>query len=88
MKFLNNMSVGSKIVLLVGTLLLCIAAVSAIGIFELRQLDTQSNIMYEQNLLALSSAKEANIQLINMSRAVRNMALVPDRRDAYRQAYD
>ncbi len=88
MKLLNNMNVGSKIVLLAGILLLCVMAVSAIGIMELRELDRQSNIMYEQNLLALSASKEANIQLINMSRAVRNMALVPDRRDAYRQAYD
>ena len=88
MQLLNNMNVGKKIVLLVFLLLLCIAAVAGVGIFELRKLDSESNILYEQNMLALSAAKEANIQLINQSRSLRNMVLVPSGRPAYITAYE
>jgi len=88
MKFLNNMKVGSKVILLVAVLLLFLAAVSGVGIVQLRAMDTESNIMYENNLLGLSAAKEANIQLINISRAVRNMALVaPEARPNYIASY-
>ena len=90
MKILNNMKVGSKIVLLVAALLLCLAVVSGVGMFGLKRLDDESNMMYEIDLIALQAAKEANIQLINISRAVRNMALAQEQaqRDAYKTAYD
>ena len=89
MSLLQNAKVGSKIVFLVFVLLVCIAVVAGVGINELRQLDKESDIMYDNNILALSSAKEANIQLISLSRALRNMALVdPESRPNYRRAYD
>ncbi|MDL2210666.1 methyl-accepting chemotaxis protein [Desulfovibrio sp. OttesenSCG-928-O18] len=89
MKILNNMKVGSKIILLVATLLLCLAVVAGVGILGLKQLDHESNAMYSVDMLALRAAKEANIQLINISRAVRNMALAQDaeQRNRYKQAY-
>lgn len=90
MKILNNMKVGAKIVLLVAALLLCLGVVSGVGMFGLKQLDDESNLMYNVDLIALRSAKEANIQLINISRAVRNMALAqtPEQRAAYKKAYE
>ena len=63
--------------------------VASIWILELREMDEQSNLMYNNNLLALSSAKEANIQLISMSLAIRNMALADSQaRATYCKAYD
>ena len=89
MRLLNNMKVGSKLVLLVVVLLGCMLMVAMVGILELRQLDKQSNIMYENNMVALLAAKEADIQLVSMSRALRNMALVaPEARANYRKAFN
>lgn len=89
MKMLNNMKVGTKIVLLVSVLLICLALVAGVGIFGLKQLDDESNQMYAVDLLALQSAKEANVQLINISRAVRNIALAQtqEQRTGYAKAY-
>ena len=87
--FLSNLKVGSKIILLLAVLLACIGAIAAVGIVELREMDHKSDIMYSYNLQALSSVKEANIQLISMSRAVRNMARVEaGERAGYRKAYE
>ena len=89
MKLLDNMNVGKKIIMLSFMMLLLMLVIAGVGITMLKQLDEQSNIMYGNNVLALSHGKEANIQLINMSRAIRNMALVPpERRDAYRQNFN
>ena len=88
MKFLNNMKVGSKIVLLATVLLLFLASVSGVAIIQLRAIDNESDLMYQNNLLGLSYAKEANIQLINLSRAVRNMVIVtPEMRPGYISSY-
>ena len=89
MKFLNNMKVGSKIVLLVTILLLCLGTITGVSVIQLRTIDNQVNLLYDNNLLALSSVKEANIQLVNLSRAMRNLALVkPEMRPNYIKAYN
>jgi methyl-accepting chemotaxis protein len=88
MKLLDNMRVGKKIVLLICTMLLLMAAIAGVGVHMLRQLDEQSNIMYGNNLMALSHAKEFNIQLLEMARAERNLVLAPDRREGYRRSFD
>ena len=63
--------------------------IAGVGIFELQKADNESNLIYNNNMLALSAAKEANIHLVRMSRALRNMALAnPQARDSYRHAYD
>jgi len=89
MKTLDNMNVGSKIILLVAILLLLMSIIAGVGIFMLRDLDKQANTMYGNNVLALSHIKEANIQLLGMSRAIRNMALMPlERRPVYQESYN
>jgi len=90
MKAINNMRVGTKIVLLIIILLLCLTIVAGVGTLGLKQLDQEADQMYSVDLIALKSAQEANIQLINISRAVRNMALAqtPEQRTGYKQAYD
>ena len=89
MKMLNNMKVSSKIVLLVTILLLSLAVITGTLVIQLRILDDEANTLYDNNLLALSHVKEANIQLINLSRALRNMAIVtPEMRPNYITAYN
>ena len=86
---LNDIKVGSKLVLLVFLFFVCMGIVAGVGILSLRSVSEETNILYHNNMLALSSAKEANVQLINMSRAVRNMALVTsESRTSYRSRYD
>ena len=88
MRLLHNLKVGSKIVLLIGLFLFCMGLIAGVGIFELQKADKQSNLIYNNNMLALSAAKEANIHFINTSRALRNMALgTPQLRDVYRHAH-
>ena len=88
MKLLNNMKVGTKITLLVAALLLCIATAAGVGIYQLRQLDAQSDILYDNDMLALGAVKEATIQIGAMSRVVMNMALASGDRTGYRSAYE
>ncbi len=85
---LNNINVGKKIILLVIVLLLCITSVAVLGISRLQNVNSESEALYQNNLLALSSIKEANIQLINQQRAVRNAILIPENFDAYYADYE
>ncbi len=88
MKLLNNMKVGAKIVLLVAVLLVCLASVAGVGIYEMSRIDKESDTMYDHNLMGLSAAKEANIQLISLSRSMRNIALVSkEARPRYLEEY-
>jgi len=88
-RMLNDIKVGSKLVLLVFLFFVCMGIVAGVGILSLRSVSEETNILYHNNMLALSSAKEANVHLINMSRAVRNMALVTsESRASYRSRYD
>lgn len=88
MNLLNNINVGKKIILLVIVLLLCITSVAVLGISRLQNVNSESEALYQNNLLALSSIKEANIQLINQQRAVRNAILIPENFDAYYADYE
>ncbi|MDL2272175.1 methyl-accepting chemotaxis protein [Desulfovibrio sp. OttesenSCG-928-I05] len=89
MKILNNMKVGAKIVVLSTVLLLCLAIVSTNGVLQLREIDSEVDTMYSNNFMALRWTQEANTQLINMSRAIRNIALVGEEaRPNYMRAYD
>jgi len=75
MKWINNLKVGVK---LIGAFLIVSAITGAIGwmgITNMATLNEVSNQMYEVELRGLSFTKEANIQLINGGRAVRNLML-------------
>ncbi len=88
MQFFTNMKVGSKILLLVVILLLCIATAAGLGIRGLGELNTVSNRMYEVDVQALSASKEANLYLLYASRTVRNLLLAPPERvEQYKTNY-
>ncbi len=75
MKFLENITVGKKIVLLSAILLLGLLLVSGVGLNASRQLNNEINAMYDENLQALVLAKEANVELVSAQRALRNLML-------------
>ncbi|MDL2268092.1 MCP four helix bundle domain-containing protein, partial [Desulfovibrio sp. OttesenSCG-928-G15] len=76
MHFLENMKVGSKIGLLIAILLAFTTVVAASGIYSLKSLNDEIEILYNTNLVGLDAAKEANVDLVSASRALRNMALI------------
>jgi methyl-accepting chemotaxis protein len=71
----NNMRVRTR--LLTGFLLVALlgAAVAGIGIFSMANLHAQAENSYNHDLLGLSASKEANINLIYIGRAMRNVML-------------
>ena len=88
MSLINNLKVGTKLMILVISLLLCSIVVGGIGIIEMRKIDAEADMMYEYDLLALRAAKEANIQLIMSSRSLVNMIFAePAQLDAAQQRY-
>lgn len=88
MQLLNNMNVGKKITLLVMVLLIFLATIAIMGIKDLRLVSQETSILYKTNYFAVSAVKEANINLIYQARAVRNIAIMPERRATELQAYD
>jgi methyl-accepting chemotaxis protein len=71
----NNMTVKAR--LLFGFLLVALlgAAVASIGIFNMSKMNAQAERAYAEDLLGISASKEANVNLIYIGRAVRNVML-------------
>jgi len=80
----KQMKVGTR--LIAGFLLLSLlgAIVAMIGIGNMSRLNEQNDRLYDQELLAVSYVKEANINLIYIGRAIRNILLSAN--DEERQA--
>jgi methyl-accepting chemotaxis protein len=57
------------------------AVVGYIGVTNLAQLNTAADELYERELLGLSYIKEANVNLINLGRALRNTVLATSQQD-------
>lgn len=80
----KNLKIGVK---LIGSFMLMVTLmviVGWVGISNLGKIDEADTLMYERELLGLSQAKEANINLIYQSRALRNLLLASsqDEREA------
>ena len=71
----NNLTVRAR--LLTGFLLVAIlgAIVAFIGIVNMAKMNGQAERAYKQDLLGISASKEANINLIYIARALRNLIL-------------
>ncbi len=71
----KNMKVGTR--LIIGFLIVAIFSgiVGGIGIINMAKINKAADNMYQTQLLGTSSIKEANINLINIGRAVRNFLL-------------
>jgi methyl-accepting chemotaxis protein len=77
----NQMKVGTR--LIAGFLILSLlgAVVAAIGIVNMSRINDQNDRLYERELLGISYIKEANINLIYIGRAVRNVLLSASEKD-------
>ncbi len=82
----NNMTVRTR--LLSGFLLVVLlgAVVAVIGIASMARMNAQARQAYSDDLLGISASKEANINLIYMTRAMRNMLLTSSAEDKAKYA--
>ena len=84
-RLLEGLKINTKLALASGGLLLVVFVVGIQSIYGMRLQAAEIQRMYSDELLGISHIKEANIQLITVARAVRQMALSPDlgtRKDA------
>ncbi len=91
MKMLQNMKVGTKIILLVVILLGFMGGLSFYSLLNLNNTNTELSAMYTMDLAGVDIAKEANIALISASRALRNgMVFSKDKErfDNYLKGFD
>ena len=75
MQWFKDMKIGTKLVaafVLVGVIT---AVVGFMGISNMSKINTMADTMYRQDTLGISYTKEANIDLIYMDRAVKNLLL-------------
>jgi methyl-accepting chemotaxis protein len=77
----NQMKVGTR--LIAGFLSLAVlgAVVALIGIFNMSRMNDSANDLYQRELLGISYVKEANINLIYIGRALRNVLLAASDKD-------
>jgi methyl-accepting chemotaxis protein len=77
----NQMKVGTR--LLAGFLILSLlgAIVAAIGIVNMSRINERNDDLYQKELLAISHIKEANVNLIYVGRAMRNVLLAAAEKD-------
>jgi len=77
----KQMKVGTR--LIAGFLVLSLlgAIVAAIGIVNMSRINDQNDLLYDRELLGISYIKEANINLIYMGRALRNVLLAASDKD-------
>lgn len=75
MQWFKDLKVGSK--LIAGFLVVCAitAIVGVVGIRNMGTMDQMADVMYQRELLGTSHIKEANINLVYISRAERNYLL-------------
>ncbi|MGZ5202272.1 MAG: methyl-accepting chemotaxis protein [Telluria sp.] len=77
----NQMKVGTR--LIAGFLVLAVlgAIVAGIGIFNMGRINDKASDLYQKELLGISYVKEANIDLIYIGRALRNVMLASSDKD-------
>jgi methyl-accepting chemotaxis protein len=78
---LNKMKVGTRLLAGFLTLAAIGAVVALIGIFNMGRMNDSANDLYHKELLGLSYVKEANVNLIYIGRATRNVLLASSDKD-------
>jgi methyl-accepting chemotaxis protein len=84
MAWINNLRVGVRLLVAFALMALITAIVGWVGIANTARVDTLADEMYQRELTGLSEIKEANVQMLNGSRAIRNLLLAgsPEERQA------
>lgn len=90
MNLLNNLTISKKLMASFLILAAITAAVGFIGIRGMSKINDLSDKMYENELLGLSYIKEANINLIYMARAEKNLILASNKteRETFLKVHD
>jgi len=81
---LNEMKVGTKLILGFLVVSLMGAVVASIGIYNMSRMNQNAEAMYEKELLAVSYVKDANISLVKVGRSIRNALLASSESDRAR----
>ena len=84
---LDRRRVGAKLLLGFGCLLAIALALGVQSLLNLRTMRDEMTLIYEKELLGISHLKEANVSLVSIGRALRQMVLAPEAatRDKARQ---
>ena len=90
MQWFNDMKIATK---LIGTFVLLGAitvVVSFMVIFNMSRINTMADAIYKQDTLGISYLKEADVDLVSIGRAEKNLLLAstPEQRVEYKQAID
>jgi methyl-accepting chemotaxis protein len=82
---LNNIKIGPKLIGGFLVVSLITLAIGILGIINLQKLDSMVNEMYCNHLLGISDVKQANINLVNIGKAVRQTvaARTEEERDGF-----
>ncbi|WP_081897665.1 methyl-accepting chemotaxis protein [Massilia sp. BSC265] len=82
---LQDLKVGTRLLLGFFIVSLIGAMVAGIGIRNMGKINDRTDLMYHQELLGISAIKEANLNLSNLGRSLRNALLAPtqEARDQY-----
>ncbi len=76
--FLERLKLSTKLIFGLGAMMTIIVAIGVQSIYNIRLQSEQITRMYELELQGLSHIKEANIELMEMGRSLRQMILAPD----------
>jgi len=77
----KHMKVGTRLIAGFLALALLGAVIAGIGIFNMSRINDSNDQLYQKELLGISYVKEANINLIYVGRAVRNVLLASTDKD-------
>ena len=77
----KQMKVGTRLIAGFLTLSILGAVVAAIGIYNMSQMNARTDRLYTRELLGISYVKEANINLVVIGRALRNVLLASSDKD-------
>lgn len=86
MKWFYNQKIGRKLMMAFMLLSAVVAVVGFIGIKDMGHINKMADDMYEKELLGLSYIKEANVNLIYIGRAEKNLLLASTNRDRQHHA--
>ena len=75
MQWFHNMRVGKKLILAFSLMSAITIVVGFVGIDGMDRIDGMAQTMYDRELLGLSHIKEANIELLFISRAIKDVLL-------------
>jgi methyl-accepting chemotaxis protein len=75
------MKVGTRLIAGFLTLAVLGAVVATIGIFNMSRISDSTNDLYQKELLGISYVKQANVDLVYVGRAVRNVLLASTEKD-------